>query len=128
MFCHSTLIPYFWDSYGGFITYVNTAYKIHEAEYLLRQSDTHTLVMIESCLDSNYKEIINELCPEIKSTTPGAPLHAKKLPFLRNVITVGFKQEGCLTFDEAMARSSLVSREQVARMAAAVKPDRKSVV
>ena len=107
---------------GAVLVTVNTAYKIHEAEYLLRQSDTHTLVMIDSCLDSNYAQIINELCPEIASTKAGEPLHCKKLPFLRNVITVGFKQPGCLTFDEAMARYDLVSREQVARMAAAVKP------
>ena len=108
---------------GAVLVTVNTAYKIHEAEYLLRQSDTHTLVMIDSCLDSNYQRIINELCPEIAGTNPGDPLHCKRLPFLRNVITVGFKQPGCLTFDEAMARSELVSREQVARMAAAVRPD-----
>ena len=107
---------------GAVLVTVNTAYKIHEAEYLLRQSDTHTIVMIESCLDSNYKEIINTLCPELKNTVPGEPLHAKKLPFLRNVITVGFKQEGSLTFEEAMDRYKLVSREQVARLAAAVKP------
>ncbi|MBQ7779797.1 MAG: AMP-binding protein [Clostridia bacterium] len=107
---------------GAVLVTVNTAYKIHEAEYLLRQSDTHTLVMIDSCLDSNYAEIINTLCPEIKDATPGEPLHCKKLPFLRNVITVGFKQKGCLTFDEAMARYKLVRRETVARMAAAVRP------
>ena len=107
---------------GAVLVTVNTAYKIHEAEYLLRQSDTHTLVMIESCLDSNYKEIINTLCPEIKDTVAGEPLHAKRLPFLRNVITVGFKQAGCLDFDEAMARYKLVSREQVKRMAAEVRP------
>ena len=107
---------------GAVLVTVNTAYKIHEAEYLLRQSDTHTLVMIESCLDSNYKEIINTLCPELKNTVPGEPLHSKKLPFLRNVITVGFKQKGSLTFDEAMARYKLVSREKIAKMAAAVRP------
>ena len=107
---------------GAVLVTVNTAYKIHEAEYLLRQSDTHTLVMIDSCLDSNYAEIINTLCPEIKDATPGEPLHCKKLPFLRNVITVGFKQKGCLTFDEAMARYKLVRRETVARMAASVRP------
>ena len=107
---------------GAVLVTVNTAYKIHEAEYLLRQSDTHTLVMIDSCLDSNYQEIINTLCPEIKDTKPGEPLHSKRLPFLRNVITVGFKQPGCLTFDEAMSRYKLVSSEQVARMAAAVRP------
>ncbi len=108
---------------GAVLVTVNTAYKIHEAEYLLRQSDTHTLVMIDSCLDSNYQSIINELCPEIAQTKPGNPLHCKRLPFLRNVITVGFKQPGCLTFDEAMERYDLVSREQVAQMAAAVRPD-----
>ena len=70
---------------------VNTAYKIHEAEYLLRQSDTHTLVMIDSALDSNYRQIINDLCPEIADTKPGDQLHCKRLPFLRNVITVGFR-------------------------------------
>ena len=106
---------------GAVLVTVNTAYKIHEAEYLLRQSDTHTLVMIESCLDSNYKAIINELCPELTSLKPGEPMHCKKLPFLRNIITVGFRQPGCLTFPEAMERSSLVPREEVLRMAAGVR-------
>ena len=32
---------------GAILVTVNTSYKIHEAEYLLRQSDTHTLVMID---------------------------------------------------------------------------------
>ena len=108
---------------GAVLVTVNTAYKIHEAEYLLRQSDTHTLVMIQSALDSNYQSIINEICPEIAATKAGSPLHCKRLPFLRNVITVDFQQPGCLTFDQAMERKDLVSAEQVARMAAAVRPD-----
>ena len=108
---------------GAVLVTVNTAYKSHEADYLFRQSDTHTLVMIDSCLDSNYREIINELCPEIKDTKPGEPLHCKRLPFLRNVITVGFRQPGCLTFDEAMARADMVPLEEVNRMAARVRPD-----
>lgn len=115
----------FWASakIGAVLVTMNTAYKSHEADYLLRQSDTHTLVMIESALDSNYKDIINELCPELKTSKAGEPLHCKRLPFLRNVITVGFKQPGCLTFDEAMARSAMVSRDELAKMAAAVRPD-----
>ena len=108
---------------GAVLVTVNTAYKIHEAEYLLRQSDTHTLVMIESCLDSNYREIIATLCPEIAQSKPGKPLHCKRLPFLRNVITVGFRQPGCLTFEEAMERSSMVSHEELMRQAAAVCPN-----
>ncbi len=108
---------------GAVLVTVNTAYKRHEADYLFRQSDTHTLVMVESCLDSDYKEIINEICPEIAASKPGEPLHCKRLPFLRNVITVGFKQPGCLTFDEAMDRGDFVSQEELNRMAARVRPD-----
>ena len=107
---------------GAVLVTVNTAYKIHEADYLLRQSDTHTLVMIENCLDSDYRGIINELCPEIVQSKPGEPLHCKRLPFLRNVITVGFRQPGCLSFDEAMQRCDSVPAEKLRAMAAQVKP------
>ncbi len=108
---------------GAVLVTMNTAYKIHEAEYLLRQSDTHTLVMIESAVDSNYKDIINELCPEIANSKAGEPFHCKKLPFLRNVISVGFKQPGCLTFEEAMDRYNLVSKEAMLKVAAQVRPN-----
>ncbi|MBQ3219556.1 MAG: AMP-binding protein, partial [Clostridia bacterium] len=108
---------------GAVLVTVNTAYKIHEAEYLLRQSDTHTLVMIDSCKDSNYKEIIEELCPELKNVSAGEPLYSKKLPFLRNVITVGFEMDGCLEWKDFMKRSSLVPNEEVRRRASNVKAD-----
>ncbi len=108
---------------GAVLVTVNTAYKIHEIEYLLRQSDTHTLVMIEYCKDINYKEIIKELCPEIKNLEAGKPLYSKALPFLRNVVTVGFSMEGCLTWEQMLSRSSLVPQEEVKRRASLVKPD-----
>ena len=108
---------------GAVLVTVNTAYKIHEIEYLLKQSDTHTLVMIEYCKDINYKEIIQGLCPEFEGLTPGTPLYSKNLPFLRNVVTVGFSMNGCLTWEQMLSRSSLVPIEEVRRRASLVKPD-----
>ncbi len=108
---------------GAVLVTVNTAYKIHEIEYLLKQSDTHTLVMIEDCKDINYKEIIEELCPELQSTVPGEGLYSKNLPFLRNVITVGFSMTGCLTWEQMLKRSDLIPKEEVRRRASLVKPD-----
>ena len=105
---------------GAVLVTVNTAYKIHEIEYLLKQSDTHTLVMIDEFKDSNYKDAIQRLCPELENTTPGKPLHCKKLPMLRNVITVGFKMPGCLEWNEAMMRAADVPVEKIHRMAAEV--------
>ncbi len=108
---------------GAVLVTVNTAYKIHEAEYLLKQSDTHTLILIESYRDSHYSDIIGELCPELENTKPGQPLHCRRLPFLRNVITVGFKKRGCLTWEEAIERSENVPVEEVYRIAANVSPN-----
>jgi fatty-acyl-CoA synthase len=108
---------------GAVLVTVNTAYKIHEIEYLLRQSDTHTLVMIDKYKDTDYREIIDGLCPELRTLTPGKPLYSKNLPFLRNVITVGFRMNGCLTWEEALDRADTVPHEEVIRRAAAVRPD-----
>ena len=108
---------------GAVLVTVNTAYKIHEIEYLLKQSDTHTLVMIEDCKDINYREIIEELCPELQTLTPGEPLYSKNLPFLRNVVTVGFDMPGCLNWEQMLQRAALVPHEEVRRRASLVKPD-----
>jgi fatty-acyl-CoA synthase len=105
---------------GAVLVTVNTAYKIHEAEYLLRQSDTHTLVMIDGYKDSDYIAIIKELCPELETSEAGKPLHIKRLPFLRNIITIDSKQNGCLTWDEAIAMADRVPIEEVYRRAFSV--------
>ncbi len=108
---------------GAVLVTVNTAYKIHEIEYLLKQSDTHTLVMIEDCKDINYREIIEELCPELQTLEAGKPLYSKNLPFLRNVVTVGFSMQGCLTWEQMLDRAEEVPYEEVRRRASLVKPD-----
>ncbi len=111
----------FWASVtiGAVLVTVNTAYKIHEAEYLLRQSDTHTLVMVDSCKDSDYVEIIKTLCPELESCKPGE-LNSKKLPCLKNIITVDSKQPGCFSWEEADALADTVDPEEVAKMRAKI--------
>ncbi len=108
---------------GAILVTVNTAYKIHEAEYLFKQSDTHTLIMTEGAKDCHYGDIVAQLCPELEALKPGQPLHSRRLPFLRNVITVGFRQKGCLTWVDAIDRASQVQVEEVYRMAAAVDKD-----
>jgi len=108
---------------GAVLVTVNTAYKIHEAEYLLKQSDTHTLILTEGSKDTHYGKIIAELCPELASLKPGTALHSKRLPFLRNVITVGFRQKGCMDWNDALERAHQTPVSEVYRMAAAVNKD-----
>ena len=105
---------------GAVLVTVNTAYKVHEAEYLLRQSDTHTLVMVDGYKDSDYVAIMKELCPELQGHDKLQPLHTRKFPFLRHIITVESEQEGCLTWDDAVAMADRVDVSEVYRRAAAI--------
>ena len=107
---------------GAVLVTVNTAYKIHEAEYLLHQSDTHTLVMIDGFKDSDYVGIMKELCPELKTCKPGE-LNSERLPFLKNIITTDSKQPGCFTWDEAMALADDVSVARIEEMRSKIDKD-----
>ncbi len=108
---------------GAVLVTVNTDYKIHEAEYLLKQSDTHTLIMVKGNRDSDYSAIIEELCPELKGAVPGKLLHCRRFPFLRNIITVGFKLKGALPWESAVDMAVRVPLEEVYRRASAVDVD-----
>lgn len=70
---------------GAVMITVNTNYKIFELEFLLRQSDTQTLIMNRGFKDSDYVKIINELCPELATSKPGE-LSSERLPHLKNLI------------------------------------------
>ena len=114
----------FWSSVriGAILVTMNTAYKIREAEYLLRQADVHTLVMIDGYKDSDYIGVIKSLCPELEYSSPLKPLHCKRLPFLRHIITVSSKQKGCLTWNDALEMGARVPVEEVHRLAALTRP------
>lgn len=73
---------------GGVLVTVNTSYKIFEVEYLLNQSDTKVLVLIDGFKDCNYIQIIKELCPELNEAKDGI-IKSKRFPYLTNVIYAG---------------------------------------
>jgi fatty-acyl-CoA synthase len=108
---------------GAVLVTVNTAYKIHEIEYLLRQSDTHTLVMTDGYKDSDYVAIMKELIPELETAEPGKPIHARRLPFLRNIITCESEQKGCLTWEGALALADRTPIDAVYRRASMINKD-----
>ena len=72
---------------GATLVTVNTNYKIFEAEYLLKQSDSDTLVLMRGLKDTCYTDIINELCPTLKDSKPGE-LVSEDLPRLKRVIYI----------------------------------------
>ncbi len=100
---------------GAVLVTVNTSYKIHEAEYLLRQSDTQTLIMMDSFKDANYVDILNEICPELRHSVPGQ-LNSQRLPVLRNVINFSSDQPGCFSWPAFLKLADLTPAGRVAEI------------
>lgn len=98
---------------GAVLVTVNTNYKVFELEYLLKQSDTNTLVLIDGFKDSNYIQIINELCPELKNSEPGN-FHSEKLPYLKNVVSVSAeKHPGMFNWEDIIEFGRDISDEEL---------------
>ena len=101
---------------GAVLVTVNTAYKIHEAEYLLRQSDTKVLVMCDGFKDVSYVDIINRLCPEIAEDGLMNNHDCKRLPCLKTVITLDEQSyPGMYNWRDLEAFSEQVSDEEYAK-------------
>jgi len=87
---------------GMILVTINTNYKSHELEYLIRQSDLKSLCIIDGWRDSDYVSIVNELVPELK-TSPRGCLESAKFPCLKSVIYVGQqKHRGMYSFNEIL--------------------------
>ncbi len=91
---------------GAVLVTVNTAYKSHEVEYVLKQSDMRALALIDSFRDVDYLEIMNELVPELKKSERGR-LKSKKFPCLKSIIYVGQeKHRGMYSTNELLLLGS----------------------
>jgi len=88
---------------GAVLVTVNTNYKIFEAEYLLRQSDSKAVVLIDGFRDSDYVDIINKLIPTLETQDKSQEIDSPLLPYLKRVIYAGKKEEtpkGMVRFNE----------------------------
>ena len=107
---------------GAVLVTVNTNYKVFELEYLLRQSDSKALVLIEGIKTSNYVEILNELIPKLKNSEPGKLLD-EKLPFLKHILYVGEKSyPGMHNFNDLFTYAEKISDEEYHRVQASLNP------
>ncbi len=72
---------------GAVLISVDINCQPQQLEYLLKQSDSRSLVMTEGLNGSEYIEMIQKICPEIKDSIPGQ-LNASTLPELKNLFLI----------------------------------------
>ncbi len=107
---------------GAPVVPLNTRYRTHELEYILRQSDSTTLVMMDRFLKIDFIPMIYEVLPELNECKPGE-LKSKALPQLKRVIMVGEKEyPGTLPFNQVL-ESGRGDTDAVKKAEQAVKPE-----
>ncbi len=98
---------------GAVMVTVNTNYRVFELEYLLRQSDSTTLILIDGWKDASYTGMVNDLCPELKDSEPGK-LNSERLPMLKNIIYIGDNcPPGMFSWEQMMEMGRDVSDEEL---------------
>ena len=109
---------------GAVLVTVNTAYRSFELEYLMKQSDSTTLVLIGGVREADeYIKVINDVCPELKDCKPGA-LKSEKLPKLKNVIYIGEGSiPGTFGWEDVLAMGEKVTDEELKARLDSCQPD-----
>ena len=108
---------------GAVVVTVNTNYRSHELKYLLEQSDTMTLFLIEEYRDNHYIDTIYDICPELKNSLPGQG-HCAQLPNLKNLVLLEDKNfSGIFNWHDFMNLGSDISDAELALAQAACQPE-----
>lgn len=99
---------------GAPLVTVNTNYRARELEYLLKQSDSTTLILIEQYRDHRFIDTVYEVCPELKTSEP-SQLQSKRLPKLKNVIVLGENRyDGTFNWSDILNAAEQITDEQLA--------------
>jgi len=98
---------------GAVLVTVNTNYQERELEYLLTQSDATTLILGEEFKGTSYIDIINAVCPELKTSVTGQ-INCENLPHFKRVIVMGEKNyPGIFTWSEFEAYATSISDKEL---------------
>ncbi|NLA40129.1 MAG: AMP-binding protein [Smithella sp.] len=99
---------------GGILVTINTNYRSHELEYILRQSDSTTLFLIDRYRDTSFYETVRHIIPELDACEPGK-LASSKLPMLKNIVHIGNRESapGMFKFSDLITMGGSVSEQEL---------------
>lgn len=108
---------------GAVLVTVNTLYRAAELEYILHQSDSVALFLVEHYKTLNYVETVNEVVPEV-APAKDFEITSKKHPFLRRVIQMGGEKTfpGIMNFDELYTLGAMVDDSELKKVRETLNP------
>jgi fatty-acyl-CoA synthase len=109
---------------GAVLVTVNTNYRSFELEYLMKQSDATTLLLIGGVRTADeYIKVIYDVCPELRDCEPGK-LKSAKLPKLKNVVFLGKeKHPGMYSWADIIEMGKEIKDQGLQARQASLEPD-----
>lgn len=97
---------------GAILVTVNINYKLSEIEYLMSQSESENLFIINGYRDTDYISTIYELVPELKTQQRGY-LKSARFPHLKRVFFLGHeKHRGMYSLPEVFALGNQINKQE----------------
>lgn len=107
---------------GAVCITVNTNYKQSELEFLVKDSDMHTLCMTDGTWDTDYVGMVYTMVPELRDASRGA-LNCDRFPKLKNVVYIGQeKYRGMYNSNEILLLGENEDDESYRQMRSKVTP------
>ena len=108
---------------GAVLVPINTRFRTADLEYVLRQSDSATLITVDRSGPVGYLGMARELCPELVSGDPN-DLRPEKFPDLKRVVVLGERRySGVLGWEDVLSAADEVTYQELEVRQQAVDPD-----
>ena len=112
---------------GAILVNINPAYRLHELEFALKQSECNVLIIGEGFKDADYAAMLRQLIPElaVASRRGGeSDVRSGRLPHLRRLVSLSEAlQDGFLSWNEMLAGAERVSTGSLAEREASLEFD-----
>jgi fatty-acyl-CoA synthase len=108
---------------GAILVPINTRFRTADLEYVVRHSNSTTLITIDRSGPVRYSEIVCELCPDLHQSGPDHA-SAALLPDLQRIVVLGEQRlAGTHTWSDMLARGEIIPEATLEERQRAVDPD-----
>jgi fatty-acyl-CoA synthase len=107
---------------GAVLVTINPAYRPHELKYVLRQSDSVALFLVDKFKSSDYYAMLAEVCPELARSAAGG-LSSAEYPRLKWVVALkGAAPAGTIPWSQFLDRGRAIDAGDLALAEQGLKP------
>jgi fatty-acyl-CoA synthase len=113
---------------GAILVPINTRFRTADLEYVVRQSNSTTLITVDRSGPVRYSEMLCELCPDLDQDDPDH-VSSALLPDLQRIVILGEQQfVGTRAWSEVLANGAGIPAAALAERQHAADPDTTALI